>query len=791
MDDRTTLRRGQGAAVPRRENGCGHAGLLPKALLAALLMLSCALCLAMASSPDGDAAADSNDDGVIYEEDGKYMRVVGYEGDGGDVVIPEYINGKPVIGIESGAFYAKKITSIKLPDTIAYFEIESFSGCTELISVNIPPSVKYIPQEAFFCCRSLKELTFPSSIDSIGTNAFYGCRSLEEVTFYGSGQIGSSAFRSCTSLTSFHILGDVKKILDYAFYDCCSLTSIEFPDSLEKISYYAFFGCDSLKSVRFGTGIEDIRSLSFGNEGDPIEPTGFFMDDGKTSIDVEKDVGKLKGKDFEGSISKMTQVSEYTVTFYDQITYTDVKCKVGDRIQKPADPQMTGYTFQCWMDEKGREFDFASERMPAKDVLLTACWKHNIMTVTFDTKEGRVFTDTCAYSGTITLPGPGVSPPGRIFSGWQAEGDEEIHAEGDWYEVTSDITLSAVWNTEVCTVTYSTGVSGSIAAAGDADRGTGYEIEDRYAHGSAMTLLDGSSISNPGHRLAGWLASDGTEYRPGAGYTVEGDISFTAVWEEAYTMTFIAGPGSEIEEICAYGSSMNLPDGRDGSIAKAGSVLAGWKIDGGEKNWTYGLGSTFAVHSDYTFRAIWIDDADAVIFLADGTMLTGDLFERLENGTARLGALADKDGHEFLGWRFADGKTVYAPGLHVKASGIQYMVPCLVGEGTQLSTISYSFDGGVGEVTGQKAVPGMSIALPTADDVNREGFVLVGWKASDGTVLTDGSYTATSEDAVLTAVWEPEASGSHAPMAIAAVAAAAVAVLAAACIMRRRAGHSL
>ncbi len=484
-----------------------------------------------------------------------------------------------------------------------------------------------------------------------------------------------------------------------------------------------------------------------------MEPTGFYMDDGKTPIDVEKDVGKLKGRDFEGSISKMTMVSDYTVTFYDQVTYTDIICKVGDRIPKPADPEMTGYTFQYWMDEKGCEFDFEHAVMPARNVLLTAYWKHNIMTVTFDTGEGRVFTDTCAYSGIITLPDPGVSPAGKTFSGWQTEGDKEIHAVGDEYTVTSDITFNGVWNAVICAVTYKTGA--------------GSDIVDRYASGTAIALLDGSGIPNPGHRLIGWKSSDGTVFLPGSGYTVIADVGFAAIWEGVCTVTYVIEQGTEISETYKSGEAITLPDGRDGSISKAGSVLVGWRADdsfGGD----YGLGSGYVLASDVTFRAVWAEVGDGIVFLADGGTLKGSMFEHSVDGVAEIDTIVAKDGFTFLGWRFADSadETVYASGLRVNAAGTVYMEPCLARDGEELKTISYDFDGGIGEVFEQKAVKGMRIALPAAIDMHRDGYVFAGWMAITlagsapslgaglgASAIANGTYVVSSEDVTFSAVW--------------------------------------
>lgn len=727
-----------------------------------LLMAGCSFCIVSAAAPDSDAGTYTVGDFVYEKHSTKdFAYIINYVGSGGAVEIPAKVTLSgtecTVLGIDDGAFNeCRTVTSVIIPEGITFIGTEAFSGCNNLTKVIFPQTLINIGEMAFFGCSSLKSVTIPSSVTDIGTSAFWCCKSLEEVVYLGSADIPANAFRQCTSLSSVEISGNVGSILIYAFYCCTSLESIDFPDSLKSIDMRAFYGCGSLKSIGFGTGIESVSPLSFGME-DAVRPDGvptkFCKEDGKTEIDLGSGAGELRGRDFEGSISKMTKVSEYTVTFYDQITYTDVRYNVGDRIAKPADPQMTGYTFQYWMDEKGNEFDFTDAAMPARDVLLTAYWKVNRLTVTYDTGTGTTFTDTCGYGGTIELrDGSDISNPGHTFKGWMTDGDVEIHAAGDEYIVTSDITFTAVWDTEFYTVTYITGAGG--------------DITNRYAYNTAMTLLDGSSIPNPGHRLTGWT-SGGTAYSPGAEYTVTADVSFTAVWEDICTVTFIAGAGADISQTFSPGNVITLPDGRDGSISKAGSILVGWKMD--DDTGAYGLGTAYEVMSDAVFRAVWTDDSDAIVYLTDGGALVGDMYERSEDGIARIDAAVEKDGYAFLGWRFTDDENgiVYAPGLYVEVSGSMHMEPCLVADGTQLRTISYDYSGGAGEVVSQKAVAGMRISLPAERDVVREGHTFIGWEASGralaggmytlgGTAVTDGWYTVTSEDVVLTAVWRSD-----------------------------------
>lgn len=127
-----------------------------------------------------------------------------YNGDGGDVVIPDTYLALPVISIGNSAFENRE---------------------------------------------SLMSVTIPSSVTSIGSSAFYDCSSLTTVTFGENSQltsIGYRAFYGCSSLTSIFIPDSVTTIGNFAFYNCDSLTSITIPDSVTTIGISAFFGCSSL-----------------------------------------------------------------------------------------------------------------------------------------------------------------------------------------------------------------------------------------------------------------------------------------------------------------------------------------------------------------------------------------------------------------------------------------------------------------------------------------------------------------------------------------------------------------
>ena len=96
------------------------------------------------------------------ENDGYVISDIYNIGDNETIFIPEYFNGKEVIGISDNAF----------------------EGCINLFEINIPKTVKSIGDEAFKNCTSLNNVTIErenNEITKLGINAFSACYNLEKI----------------------------------------------------------------------------------------------------------------------------------------------------------------------------------------------------------------------------------------------------------------------------------------------------------------------------------------------------------------------------------------------------------------------------------------------------------------------------------------------------------------------------------------------------------------------------------------------------------------------------------
>jgi hypothetical protein len=170
-----------------------------------------------------------------------------YTGPGGDVTIPDTINGLPVTAIADGAFYScTSLTNVTIPDGVTSIGIEAFSRCTKLTKVTIPNRVSTIASWTFYSCTSLTNVTIGASVTNIGLSAFSGCTSLTSVSIPSSLiSIGGGVFSSCTSLISVTMGNSVTSIGGGAFSGCQSLTGVFFKGNAPSVGSEVFYGADN------------------------------------------------------------------------------------------------------------------------------------------------------------------------------------------------------------------------------------------------------------------------------------------------------------------------------------------------------------------------------------------------------------------------------------------------------------------------------------------------------------------------------------------------------------------
>ncbi len=206
-----------------------------------LLVLSGLLTLARADT-FGDFTYTTNDTSAI---------ITGYTGPGGNVNIPDVIEGKPVTSIGDMAFYnGTNITGLTFPDSVTTLGSYAFQACRGLTNVVIPNSITSFGTGTFGGCSGLTNVTLPDNITNIADTMFIGCYKLKSITLPDSVlSIGQTAFFDCNNLADINIPDKVTSIGTLAFWSCTSLTNIALPASLAQIGHWVFSGCNNLTTI--------------------------------------------------------------------------------------------------------------------------------------------------------------------------------------------------------------------------------------------------------------------------------------------------------------------------------------------------------------------------------------------------------------------------------------------------------------------------------------------------------------------------------------------------------------
>ncbi len=231
----------------------------------------------------GSLALESGDFSYEITEGGSGVRITGYKGDSGSVVIPDILEGRAVTEIGAGAFSSNSvITEVTISSNVVRIQNNAFENCENLKSVVIPASVGAIGQSAFGGCSALESLSISSAATTIGYYSFENCSSLKSVTIPSS-KILSGAFRGCKALETINLLDSVQSIGKDAFKDTAWEAAqapgllilgkvlykytgeedlVKVPEGATSIADYAFYGL-SLSRVVLPAGIYYIGANSF------------------------------------------------------------------------------------------------------------------------------------------------------------------------------------------------------------------------------------------------------------------------------------------------------------------------------------------------------------------------------------------------------------------------------------------------------------------------------------------------------------------------------------------------
>ncbi len=197
--------------------------------------------------PEFSKAAEVNlqDWEYCLNEEATGMIITKYNGTDQELMIPDTIEGYPVVKIGDSAFEGNinMTGDLTIPDSVKVIGRDAFNGCSRLNGrLTLPENLEEIGESAFRDCNFTGTLHIPSGITVFNSYVFQGCDFsglliLPEKTTY----IGYDAFGDCRYLTGL----------------------LKIPDGVDYIGELAFRNCNGIEQLALSTKVSIIRAGTF------------------------------------------------------------------------------------------------------------------------------------------------------------------------------------------------------------------------------------------------------------------------------------------------------------------------------------------------------------------------------------------------------------------------------------------------------------------------------------------------------------------------------------------------
>ena len=208
-------------------------------------------------------------------QDEDVATITKYYGSVAAIIVPDTIDGYPVVAIGEGAFRGNKyLTAILIPDCITSIGDYAFAD-TNLDSLVLPAELNSLGRCILSGNKGVTEIVIPKTLSSTGSSYSnliegdgpFAESNVQKVTIEaGMTVIPEHLFHKNSTLTSVEIPDTVTEISRYAFTQT-SLTSIKIPDTVTRIGE-SVLAYTKLTELKLPSNIEYLgRTILGGNKG--------------------------------------------------------------------------------------------------------------------------------------------------------------------------------------------------------------------------------------------------------------------------------------------------------------------------------------------------------------------------------------------------------------------------------------------------------------------------------------------------------------------------------------------
>ena len=417
-----------------------------------------------------------------------------------------------------------------------------------------------------------------------------------------------------------------------------------------------------------------------------------------------------------------------------------VRATYGQEITLAAAVSQDGFRFMGWRDNKTSLVYTANATYTVTgQTSFTAVWEAiapQTYLVKFVDTSGVLYDyRTVAENTNILTAAAPTAPAGFTFGGW-SDGNDTVGA-GMLYQVTGDVTFTAIWTASSYTVSF------------DANGGTPTPASLLAGYNASVVLP--TAPARDGHDFIGWRDTrTSLVYNAGASYTVTQSVEMQAVWSEIaaaeYVVKFSDPDGYLYDYMTAEdGSTINAP----AAPVKTGYTFGGWILGTS----TVAANGEITVTGNAVYEAVWNPTVHAISYDPAGGTPTPAAPGMINYGETIVLSTETitKEGFIFVGWKDSMTGFVYSAGSNYIVTQATTFVAVWEEETPVVYSVKFVDESGV-MYDFQTAIEGDGVTAPKAPI--KEGYTFKYWSDGVNTVNASSTTPAVNADTVYTAVWE-------------------------------------